>query len=127
MLVGGNLSVFCGMIGSQYDFLKNDNIILFIEDVSESTSTVNRMIQQMKILGILDKVKGIIVGQFTDYSPNSDFKKMEHMLNEELKGYEIPIAFNCPVGHVDENYPMIEGANVTLDVDKKGVTLTFDK
>lgn len=127
MLVGGNLSVFCGMIGSQYDFLKNDNIILFIEDVSESTSSVNRMIQQMKILGILDKVKGIIVGQFTDYSPNSDFKKMEDMLNEELKGYEIPIAFNFPVGHVDENYPMIEGANVTLDVDKKGVTLTFDK
>ena len=126
MLVGGNLSVFCGMIGSEYDFLKNDNIILFIEDVSESTSSVNRMIQQMKILGILNKVKGIIVGQFTDYSPNSDFKKMEDMLNEELKGYEIPIAFNFPVGHVDENYPMIEGAKVTLKVKKDGVTLTFD-
>lgn len=127
MLVGGNLSVFCGMIGSEYDFLKNDDIILFIEDVSESTSSVNRMIQQMKILGILDKVKGVIVGQFTDYSPNSDFKKMEDMLNEELKGYKIPIAFNFPVGHVDENYPMIEGANVTLKVKKEGVTLTFDK
>lgn len=127
MLVGGNLSVFCGMIGSEYDFLKNDNIILFIEDVSENTSSVNRMIQQMKILGILDKVKGIIVGQFTDYSPNSDFKKMEDMLNEELKGYNIPIAFNFPVGHVDENYPMIEGATVTLNVKKNGVILTFDK
>lgn len=127
MLVGGNLSVFCGMIGSEYDFLKNDNIILFIEDVSENTSSVNRMIQQMKILGILDKVKGIIVGQFTDYSPNSDFKKMEDMLNVELKGYNIPIAFNFPVGHVDENYPMIEGATVTLNVKKSGVTLTFDK
>lgn len=126
MLVGGNLSVFCGMIGSKYDFLKNDNIILFIEDVSENTSSVNRMIQQMKILGILDKVKGIIVGQFTDYSPNSDFKKMEDMLNVELKGYNIPIAFNFPVGHVDENYPMIEGATVTLNVRKNGVTLTFD-
>lgn len=127
MLVGGNLSVFCGMIGSEYDFLKNDNIILFFEDVSENTSSVNRMIQQMKILGILDKVKGIIVGQFTDYSPNSDFKKMEDMLNEELKKYDIPIAFNFPVGHVDENYPMIEGATVTLNVKKNGVTLTFDK
>lgn len=127
MLVGGNLSVFCGMIGSKYDFLQNDNIILFIEDVSENTSSVNRMIQQMKILGILDKVKGIIVGQFTDYTPNGDFKKMEDMLNEELKGYNIPIAFNFPVGHVDENYPMIEGATVTLDVKKKGTTLTFKK
>lgn len=127
MLVGGNLSVFCGMIGSKYDFLKNDNIILFIEDVSENTSSVNRMIQQMKILGILDKVKGIIVGQFTDYTPGADFKKMEDMLHQELKGYKIPIAFNFPVGHVDENYPMIEGANVTLNVKKNGVTLTFDK
>ena len=127
LLVGGNMSVFCGMIGSEYDFLKNDNIILFFEDVSESTSSINRMVQQMKINGILDKVKGIIVGQFTDYSPNSDFKKMEDMLNEELKGYNIPIAFNFPVGHVDENYPMIEGAMVTLDVKKSGVTLTFDK
>ena len=127
MLVGGNLSVFCGMIGSKYDFLQNDNIILFIEDVSENTSSVNRMIQQMKITGILDKVNAIIVGQFTDYSSNADFKKMEDMLNEELKGYNIPIAFNFPVGHVDENYPMIEGANVTLNVKKDGVTLTFDK
>ncbi|MBE6310868.1 MAG: LD-carboxypeptidase [Bacteroidales bacterium] len=127
MLVGGNLSVFCGMIGSEYDFLKNDNIILFIEDVSENTSSINRMIQQMKILGVLDKVKGIIIGQFTDYTPNSDFKKMEDMLAEELKGYKIPIAFNFPVGHVDENYPMIEGANVTLNVKKSCVTLTFDE
>ncbi len=127
VLVGGNLSVFCGMIGSEYDFLKKDNIILFIEDVSENTSSVNRMIQQMKILGILDKVKGIVIGQFTDYPAGADFKKMEDMLAEELKGYKIPIAFNFPVGHVDENYPMIEGATVTLNVKKSCVTLTFDK
>jgi hypothetical protein len=31
------------------------------------------------------------------------------------------------VGHVDENYPMIEGAQVTLNVKKNGVTVTFDK
>ena len=127
MLVGGNLSVFCGMIGSEYDFLKNDNIILFFEDVSENTSSINRMLQQMKILGILNKVKGIIVGQFTDYEPNSDFTVMEDMINEELKGYNIPIAFNFPVGHVDENYPMIEGAQVTLEVKKKGVALSFNE
>ncbi len=127
MLVGGNLSVFCGVIGSKYDFLQNDNIILFIEDVSENTSSVNRMIQQMKVCGILDKVKGIIVGQFTDYPQGADFKKMEDMLAQELKEYNIPIAFNFPVGHVDENYPMIEGAQVTLNVKKNGVTVTFDK
>ena len=126
MLVGGNMAVFCGMIGSQYDFLKNDNIILFVEDVSERISSINRMIQLLKINGVLDKVKGIIVGQFTDYKGDSDFKNMYDMLNEELKGYKIPIVFDFPVGHVDENYPMIEGANVTLSVKKDGATLTFD-
>ncbi len=126
MLVGGNMAVFCGMIGSEYDFLKNDNIILFVEDVSERISSINRMVQLLKINGVIDKLKGIIIGQFTDYKGDEDFKNMYDMLNEELKGYNIPIVFNFPVGHVDENYPMIEGANVTLSVKKSGATLTFD-
>ena len=45
ILVGGNLSVLCGLAGSDYDFLNrvDEGLILFIEDTGEGMSKVDRM------------------------------------------------------------------------------------
>ena len=48
-LVGGNMSVFCGLAGSDYDFLNRagEGLILFIEDTNEGMSKVDRMLHQL--------------------------------------------------------------------------------
>lgn len=38
------------------------------------------------------------------------------MLRDIVAPYNFPIAFNAPIGHVDHNIPVIEGAHITLKV-----------
>ena len=127
MLVGGNFSVFCGLAGSSYDFLKraDQGLILFIEDTDEAMSKVDRMLHLLEIRGILSCLKGIIVGQFNKYKhPENGFADMYDMLHEYLREYDIPVCYNFPVGHARlRNFPLVEGCPVRLKVDSTGTTV----
>lgn len=41
--------------------------------------------------------------------------------------YDFPVAYNFPVGHVDYNLPILEGAQADLTVTKDKVRLTFKR
>lgn len=134
IVLGGNMAVFTNIGGSkEWDFLDRDNIrgrdiILFFEDVSESMPRVNSMLQQLRLKGVLDRVKGIIVGRFTEYEPRDGYTDMNEMLSETLNKYGIPVCYDFPASH-DEgwNYPMIEGCPAVLEVTPDNVSLTFTK
>ena len=129
ILVGGNFSVFCGLAGSEYDFLNraDEGLILFIEDTDESMTKVDRMLHQLEIRGVLSKLKGIIVGHFSKYkSPENGFADMYEMLHEYLQHYHIPVCYDFPVGHHSgKNYPMVEGCKVNLKVGQDGTLIQF--
>ncbi|MDE6267000.1 MAG: LD-carboxypeptidase [Muribaculaceae bacterium] len=115
VLYGGNLAVLAQLIGTPYDILKKDTI-LFIEDIGEPIYKIERMLYQLKLNNVLPNLKGLIVGQFTDYKPDSNYPSMERMIADMVNGYNYPIAFGAPIGHVEHNIPVIEGARVTLKV-----------
>lgn len=127
ILVGGNLSVLCGLAGSEYDFLNRveEGQILFFEDTGEGMSKVDRMLHQLEIRGILSQLKGIIVGHFSKYkSQENGFADMYEMLHEYLQHYDIPVCYDFPVGHHSGlNYPMVEGGKVKLIVGQDGTKL----
>ena len=129
ILVGGNLSVLCGLAGSDYDFLNraDEGLILFMEDTGESMTKVDRMLHQLEIRDILSKLKGIVVGHFSKYkSPENDFADMYEMLHEYLQHLPIPVCYDFPVGHHSTyNYPLIEGSKVRLKVGPEGTSLIF--
>ena len=134
IVIGGNMAVFTNIGGSfNWDFLDRENargrdIILFFEDVSESMPRVNSMLQQLRLKGILDHVKGIIVGRFTEYEPRDGYTDMYEMLSETLNNYKIPVCYDFPASHDESwNYPMIEGCPAVLEVTPEGVKLTFEK
>ena len=125
MLAGGNLAVLNGLFGTRYDILR-DNTILFIEDISEAIYAVERMLYHILLSGGFDRIRGLIVGRFTDYRPDKNYTAMEDMISAFLRREgigNIPVAFDFPVGHVRENYPMVEGAATTLRIDDMGVEL----
>ena len=129
ILVGGNLSVLCGLAGSDYDFLNrvDEGLILFIEDTGEGLSKVDRMLHQIEIRGILSKLKGVVVGHFSKYkSPENGFADMYDMLHEYLQHYGIPVCYDFPVGHHSGlNYPMVEGCRARFKVGDEGTSLQF--
>ena len=124
-LMGGNLAVLSGLIASPYSLLLPDTI-LFIEDIAESIYKVERMLYQLRLSGVLANLRGLVVGRFTDYRPDPNHPQgMESMIAKMIEPYHYPVAFNAPIGHVPENMPVIEGANVAFDVDTYGASITY--
>lgn len=118
-LVGGNLAVLAELISTPYDMLRPDTII-FLEDIAEPIYKVERIFYQLKLSGLLNNIRGLIIGQFTDYRPDDNYADMETMIRDVCSDCRCPIAFNAPVGHVDNNVPLIENATVTLKVSPSG-------
>lgn len=124
-LIGGNLAVLNGLASTPYDLmgsaLKRDSV-LFIEDVSEQIYEVERILLRLCMSGVLGSLKGLIVGRFTDYRPSKKYERMEQMIHALLQRLgicDIPVAIDFPVGHIEENLPMTEGATVELSIEDK--------
>ena len=122
-LVGGNLSVFQALIGTPY-MPSPENSILFIEDIGDHLSRYDRMIGHLRLSGYLDKLSGIIVGEFlkTQDNPDRPFGfTLEDIIREHTAGLNIPVLMNAPFGHGDHLPAFPIGARVTLS----GTTLTL--
>ncbi len=125
ILRGGNMSVFYGLRGTPFD-IPAEGTILFIEDVSERPHCIERMMYNLKLGGVLEKLSGLIIGQFTEYEEDKSLgKDLYGALADLVKEYDYPVCFNFPVGHVDYNLPLINGARVELNVGKKATDLKF--
>lgn len=125
ILRGGNLAVMYGLRGTPYD-IPAEGTILFLEDIGERPHAVERMIYNLKLGGVLEKLSGLIIGQFTKYEEDKSLgKELYEALADIVKPYGFPVCFDFPVGHVTHNLPMICGVEVEFIVDKKEVRLNF--
>ncbi len=132
-LLGGNLAVLNSLAGTPYDILdraaSGEDVILFIEDVSEAIYAVERMVMRLRLNGVLDALKGLVIGQFTDYHADRNFLTMEEMLRHRLTEWgvrpDMPVAFGFPVGHTSDNRPLVESSLATLKVGPETTTLTM--
>ena len=127
VLVGGNMATFVPLVGaSDIDVFSNDGIILFLEEVGESLHNIDRMFNTLELHGVMENVKGVILGEFVSSGMDQDFESTEEMLSKYLKKYDIPVLCGFPAGHDDQNVPIVMGAKFTLDVDKNGGTVAFN-
>lgn len=122
-LVGGNLAVLDGLIGTRFDVLK-PGTILFIEDVAEPIYKIERQLYQLKLSGVLENLAGLIVGDFTDTTADDNYRTMEAMIRDMVEEYDYPVAFGVPAGHARVNIPLILGSPVMLEVSDEGTIIT---
>ena len=119
---GGNLSVFCSLLGTKYARIPRGGV-LFIEDIGEMPYRVDRMIYQLKLAGLFRKLGGLIVGQFTGYEEDRQmYASLKESIREAVDEYDFPLCFNFPVGHVKLNFPLIMGATTTLRVEEEFIS-----
>ena len=127
ILVGGNMTTFVPLIGtSDIDIFQNDGIILFMEEIGENLRNIDRMFHSIELHGVMENVRGVILGEFVDSGTDLDYESTEAMLSSYLKKYDIPVLCGFPAGHDDVNLPLVMGAKVKMDVNDKGATLAFD-
>lgn len=123
-VIGGNLAVLGGLIGTPY-FTIPPGAILFIEDIAEPIYKVERILWQLRLAGAFEQISGLMVGQFTDYRPSADHPSMEAMLTRFFEPYSFPRAFNLPIGHIEENRPLLLGLPATLTVEPERVSISY--
>ena len=121
-VVGGNLSVLIGMMGSK-TFPETDGKILFIEEVDEYIYHIDRMMHCLKRAGKLDRLKGLIVGGLTQIKDNTHPFGMtaEQVIAEAVSEYDYPVCFGFPAGHWDDNKALYLGLSSRLIVTKEKV------
>lgn len=119
-LVGGNLSILYSLSGTPYQ-LNTENKLLFVEDLDEYLYHIDRMLQNLKFSGQLNKkTKGLILGGLSDMNDNSvpfgySAEESGEMIANELK---ISLAKNLVAGHQKENRPLCLGAIYQLTKNK---------
>ena len=131
VLVGGNLCTFAPNVGSRADATKGKDLILFVEEIGENMRNIDRQMRLLKMNGVFDRCKGVILGEFvscgTEFTDeNGEVISIEAMLHDLLAEYHIPVLCGFPTGHDDVNLPLVMGAPVTIDVRSEGATLQFN-
>ncbi len=126
-LVGGNLTLLVNSLGTPTD-LDCNGTILFIEDIDETLFSLDRMMTQLRRAGRLSNLAGLVVGQFTDMRINTSLpfgKDAFEIIAEAVSGYDYPVLFNFPAGHVDYNLALPIGHTVTLSVTNLSGSIDF--
>ncbi len=126
-LVGGNLSILYSLLGSE-SAIDCEDKILFIEDLDEYLYHVDRMMMNLKRNGCLSSLKGIIVGAMTDMKDNDIpwGRNALEIIEDTVKGLNIPIIYNFPAGHIRDNRALIFGRQVSIEVNDKESKVVFE-
>jgi muramoyltetrapeptide carboxypeptidase len=126
-ILGGNLSLMAATIGTPFEPDWN-NKILFLEDWKDDFENTDRLMSQLAQRGVFHQIKGLILGEFV-YVPK---KKGEYGLKwrefisdvtEIAQKEGIPIGYNFPIGHGNNNRPIPMG--VQAHFNSKAGILTF--
>jgi len=123
-LTGGNLTVLTSLMGSTYlpDW---KNKILFLEEVKEEPYSIDRMLIQLKLCGVLDSISGFVFGKCAKClaeEPQKAFTFHEVIL-QHLKPLGIPAFYGAMIGHIESKLTVPLGINATIDADKRTIQL----
>ena len=125
-ILGGNLAVFNALIGSPYFPLLKDRILL-LEDVAELPYKVDRMFNQLKMLKVFNKVKGIVLGRFVDCYEHDPMKKtltLGEVMEDYLNDLKIPVVYTFPHGHIKDKLTVPIGLNIKMNATKGFIEYT---
>ena len=99
ILWGGNLSTIVSLFGSD-DYLPDEDIILFLEDIGEPLYKIDKMLLQiLRNEELKSKIKGIIFAQFTGLCAQ-DLKSSENLFFRYAKKFDVPCVLGYNIGHV---------------------------
>jgi muramoyltetrapeptide carboxypeptidase len=123
-LIGGNLTLLQCLIGTPY-FPEFQGAILFLEDVGEHLYRVDRMLAHLRTLGLLRKLAGVIIGQFTelDRAAPDGALGFDEVLATYFGPLGIPVAYGFPIGHLAAQWTLPLGVRARLDADAGEVEL----
>jgi len=117
-VMGGNLTTLCHLVGTPFEPDFTDAVV-FLEDIGEKPYRIDRMMVQMRLAGIFDRVSGICLGTFVDCGQPDEIYSI---FEEIFDGAGIPVMAGFKIGHSFPNLSLPIGLSAELDTDSMSLS-----
>ena len=117
-MLDGNLTVLTTIIGSDY-LPEWDGAILFVEDEYEQIYRIDRMLTQLSLAGVLEKLSGFVFGHCTECNPGEGYGALtvEQVMREHIGPLGIPCYYGAMIGHIKQQFTVPIGIECEIDAD----------
>lgn len=118
ILTGGCLSLISSLCGTDYlpDF---SGKILFIEEVAEAPYRLDRMMQQLALTGQLQKLNGLILGDFYKCERDrADEFTIDQLIQQWADFISGPVLSGLSYGHTKDRRLMPMGTQAIIDTNQ---------
>lgn len=119
-LMGGNLSLVVSLLGTRF-CPRFDGSILVVEDVDEAPHRVDRMFVQLKYAGVLDSIRALVLGRFTECVPSDPSKPhltIDQVLSDVVGSVDVPVLANLQYGHIPKKLTLPLGTTAVLNASE---------
>lgn len=124
-VLGGNLALLVSLLGTEF-FPPLKNKILLLEEIGELPYRIDRMLNQLRLAGIFDSIKGVILGSFIDCNEHDPTKKtltLGEVIDDYFSKSKIPVVYNFKHGHIKDNITVPFGVNFKINTSRNAVEI----
>ena len=113
IVLGGNIRCLLKLAGTEYmpDF---QDKILFLESFSGDVAKMATYLTQYKHLGILKKIRGIIIGSYTEMERKNYSPGIVELVKSIVDNKDIPIVKTDEIGHGKDSKCIVIGEKLRL-------------
>jgi len=125
-VTGGNISLIYSLNGTpaQPD---TDGTILFIEEIGEKFYHLDRMLVGMRMAGLLKNLSALVVGGMEEITEGEHVfnQTVEEVVMNVVGGYDYPVLFNFPAGHIPDNRALYLGRDARISQSGREAVLSW--
>lgn len=130
-LTGGTLTQLVASLGTPYAFDPPKDSVLFLEDVAERPYRIDRMVTQLRLAGIFERVRAVIWGQMPGCDEPAGSPTARQVIAELFQRFQGPVVFNFPSGHsiapamtlpLGVRVRVIAGQRTMINIEEAAVT-----
>ena len=123
-LVPATLTLLCSLLGTPY-LPDLEGAILLLEDVDEEPYRLDRMLNQLRLSGVLEGLSGLILGQFRScFREGTSWPRtLAEMVSDLAGASNIPILSGIPYGHFSRRLVVPVGVMAELDTESSDPAL----
>jgi len=115
-ILGANLTLLSTLVGTPF-FPSAHNPIYFLEDIGERPYRINRMLQQLRLAGVLAHAGGVALGTFAACKPEKGKPSLSlrEIFHEVFGPFDFPVVSGFHYGHVRNSLAFPIGVRARLD------------
>jgi muramoyltetrapeptide carboxypeptidase len=120
-LFGGHIGQLSLLLGTPY-WPVFEQSILFLEFTGYDPAFLDARFQQMKQLGLFEKVRGVVIGHVQE-APQEKAYQAENILSRVTENFDFPILKTDDFGHLCPNTVLPVGVRARLDADRAALEI----